>query len=154
MAFTFQPIPVNHVAEAMAEGGNPPGVPSIKHQCKLAVYVSALAMGLQKLIPDAWTTLVDWQNAKDDVGVRAAPFNTSEKWKELVDKRDSYIPFLFMNDASRDRNPLASYGSTDVEKLKAVSRSTTRPNSSDLAAWRVSTFKNTDIMNTKKLSTC
>lgn len=60
MAFTFQPIPVNHVAEAMAEGGNPPGVPSIKHQCKLAVYVSALAMGLQKLIPDAWTTLVDW----------------------------------------------------------------------------------------------
>lgn len=122
MAFTFQPIPVNHVAEAMAEGGNPPGVPSIKHQCKLAVYVSALAMGLQKLIPDAWTTLVDWQNAKDDVGVRAAPFNTSEKWKELVDKRDSYIPFLFMNDASRDRNPLASYGSTDVEKLKAVSR--------------------------------
>lgn len=65
---------------------------------------------------------MDWQDANDDATVRAAPIATSEKWKELGEARDSYIPFLFMNDASRDQNPLASYGSANVEKLKAVSR--------------------------------
>jgi hypothetical protein len=65
---------------------------------------------------------VDWQDANDDATVRAAPIATSEKWKELGEMGGSYIPFLFMNDASRDQNPLASYGSTNLEKLKAVSQ--------------------------------
>lgn len=71
---------------------------------------------------EGWTTLVDWQNAQDDATVRAAPIATSEQWKELGEKRGSYIPFLFMNDGSRDQNPLASYGSSNVKKLKAVSK--------------------------------
>lgn len=79
-------------------------------------------MALQKLDSDRWTTLVDWQNAKDDVAVCAAPIDTSGKWKELGEKRGSYIPFPLMNDASTYQNPFASYGSTDVEKLKAVFR--------------------------------
>ena len=122
MTFTLQPIPVNLVDQGIQKGGNPLGLPRIKHQCKLAIYFPALAMGLQKLISEGWTTLVDWQNAKDDVTVRAAPIDTSEKWKELGEKRSSYVPFLFMNDASRDQDPLASYGSINVEKLRAVSR--------------------------------
>ncbi|KAL9118079.1 MAG: hypothetical protein Q9187_005380 [Circinaria calcarea] len=102
MTFTLQPIPVNLVDQGIAKGGNPLGLPKVNHQW--------------------WTTLVDWQNANDDATVRAAPIATSEKWKELGEKRGSYVPFLFMNDASRDQNPLAAYGSTNVEKLKAVSR--------------------------------
>ena len=65
---------------------------------------------------------MDWKDAKDDTAVRAAPIATSEKWKELGEQRGSYIPFLFMNDGSRDQNPLSLYGATNLAKLKAVSK--------------------------------
>jgi len=65
---------------------------------------------------------VDWTNAKDDATVRAVSIAISEKWRELGEERGSHIPFVFMNDASRDQNPLALYGSTNLAKLKAVSK--------------------------------
>jgi hypothetical protein len=37
-------------------------------------------------------------------------------------ERDIGIPFLYMNDAARDQNPLASYGSESLAKLKAVAK--------------------------------
>ncbi|KAI1085577.1 FAD-binding domain-containing protein [Whalleya microplaca] len=37
-------------------------------------------------------------------------------------ERNLDLPFLFMNDASRDQNPLASYGPENVEKLRQISR--------------------------------
>ncbi|KAI4226686.1 MAG: hypothetical protein L6R36_002999 [Xanthoria steineri] len=102
MTFTLQPIPVNLVDQGIAKGGNPLGLPRINHQW--------------------WTTLVDWNNAEDDEKVRAVPIATSEKWKELGEQRGSYIPFLFMNDGSRDQSPLSMYGAENVARLKSVSR--------------------------------
>lgn len=46
--------------------------------------------------------------------------STSEKWKELGEKRGSYLPFKYMNDASRDENPLRSYPTANLERLKAI----------------------------------
>ncbi|MCJ1348031.1 hypothetical protein MMC31_006262 [Peltigera leucophlebia] len=102
MTFTLQPIPANLVDQGNAKGGNPLGLPRINHQW--------------------WTTLVDWDNAKDDETVRAAVIATSDKWKELGEQRGSYVPFLFMNDGSREQSPLSLYGSANIAKLKAVSR--------------------------------
>lgn len=65
---------------------------------------------------------MDWQGAKDDDAVRTAPIATTEKWKELGEERGLYLPFLYMNDASRDQNPIAGYGASNVEKLKVVSK--------------------------------
>ncbi|KAL8777895.1 MAG: hypothetical protein Q9213_007662 [Squamulea squamosa] len=102
MTFTLQPIPVNLVDQGIAKGGNPLGLPRINHQW--------------------WTTLVDWTNAEDDDKVRAVPIATSEKWKELGEQRGSYIPFLFMNDASRDQSPLSLYGAENLARLKKISK--------------------------------
>ncbi|KAL8859642.1 MAG: hypothetical protein Q9178_003756 [Gyalolechia marmorata] len=102
MTFTLQPVPVNLVDQGNAKGGNPLGIPRINHQW--------------------WTTLVDWENAEDDEQVRAVPIATSEKWKELGEQRGSYIPFLFMNDGSRDQSPLSLYGAENLARLKEVSR--------------------------------
>ncbi|MDI1493407.1 MAG: hypothetical protein OHK93_005196 [Ramalina farinacea] len=102
ITFTLQPIPVNLVNQGIAKGGNPLGLPQINHQW--------------------WTTLVDWQHAADDEAVRAVSIDTSSNWKNFGQQRGSYIPFLDMNDASREQNPLASYGSENVAKLKAVSQ--------------------------------
>ncbi|KAL8981373.1 MAG: hypothetical protein Q9205_003823 [Flavoplaca limonia] len=102
MTFTLQPIPVNLVDLGIAKGGNP--------------------LGLSRINQQWWTTLVDWENAEDDEKVRAVPIATSEKWKELGEQRGSYIPFLFMNDGSRDQSPLSLYGAENVARLKQVSR--------------------------------
>ncbi|KAL8870032.1 MAG: hypothetical protein Q9198_007731 [Flavoplaca austrocitrina] len=102
MTFTLQPIPVNLVDQGIAKGGNP--------------------LGLSRINQQWWTTLVDWENAEDDEKVRAVPIATSEKWRELGEQRDSYIPFLFMNDGSRDQSPLSLYGAENVARLKQVSR--------------------------------
>lgn len=122
MTFTLQPIPANLVDQGIAKGGNPTGLPRVNHQCKFAVCAAGPVPILQQVISAGWTTLMDWQNANDDAAVRAAPIAVSEKWKELGEMRGLHIPFLFMNDASRDQNPLASYGSANVEKLKTVSQ--------------------------------
>ncbi|KAL8664814.1 MAG: hypothetical protein Q9168_007831 [Polycauliona sp. 1 TL-2023] len=102
MTFTLQPIPVNLVDQGIAKGGNP--------------------LGLQRINQQWWTTLIDWNSPADDAAVRAVPIATSEKWKELGEQRGSYIPFLFMNDGSRDQSPLSLYGAENVAKLKLVSR--------------------------------
>jgi hypothetical protein len=56
---------------------------------------------------------MDWHDANDDETVRAAPIATSKKWKELGEQLGLQLP-LFMNDASRDENPLAGYGLTNI----------------------------------------
>ncbi len=65
---------------------------------------------------------MDWQGADNDDAVRAASIATTEKWKELGEERGLYLPFLYMNDASRDQNPIAGYGEGNVKKLKAASK--------------------------------
>ena len=65
---------------------------------------------------------MDWTNAQDDATVRAVSIATTAKWQELSAARGLNIPFTFMNDASRDQNPLAGYGATNLAKLRAASK--------------------------------
>lgn len=41
--------------------------------------------------------------------------------KSLSLERNLDVPFLYMNDASRDQDPIATYGSKNKNKLKEVS---------------------------------
>ncbi|KAH9992264.1 FAD-binding domain-containing protein [Xylariaceae sp. FL0662B] len=100
--FTIQPIPKNLAEQGIAKGGNPMGIPRENHQW--------------------WTTLVDWKNAKDDDLVRSVSIDTGNEWKRLARERGLDLEFTFMNDASRDQSPLASYGADNLEKLRQISR--------------------------------
>jgi FAD/FMN-containing dehydrogenase len=100
MSFTLQPIPANLAQEGINKGGNPMGIPKETHQW--------------------WTTLIDWANAEDDDVVRGVAIATERKWKELGEEKGLHIPYRFLNDASRDQNPLASYGAENLRKLKQV----------------------------------
>lgn len=64
--------------------------------------------------------MVDWTNVADDEVVRAVPIAVMEAWKEKSKQRALDVPYLFMNDASRDQNPIASYGAANVLKLKEI----------------------------------
>ena len=82
---------------------------------------TSLTLGVS-LIQIGWTTRIDWNNSTDDATVRAVSIATSEKWQQLGKERGLFVPFEFMNDASRDQSPLLSYGSENFAKLQAVSR--------------------------------
>ncbi|KAF2878551.1 putative 6-hydroxy-D-nicotine oxidase [Massariosphaeria phaeospora] len=100
MTFVLQPIPANVAKVGIANGGNPLGLLEENHQW--------------------WTTLVDWNDAIHDETVRAAPIRMTEFWKEQSEARGLQVPFLFMNDASRDQNPLSGYGEENVQRLKEI----------------------------------
>ncbi|KAI0850546.1 FAD-binding domain-containing protein [Daldinia vernicosa] len=100
--FTVQPVPKNVAVQGEQKGGNPMNILKDNHGW--------------------WTTIVDWNDEKDDDLVRSVSIETSQKWKQLGDERGLSLPFTFMNDASRDQNPLASYGTESVNKLKQISQ--------------------------------
>ncbi|KAI0802232.1 FAD-binding domain-containing protein [Xylaria sp. FL0064] len=86
--------------KGVAKGGNPMGIPHEDHQW--------------------WTTVVDWENATDDDEVRSVSIETSKAWEALGQYRSTSLPHIFMNDASRDQNPLASYGLENLTRLKRI----------------------------------
>ncbi|KAI1119977.1 FAD-binding domain-containing protein [Nemania abortiva] len=98
--FTIQPVPKNLAQQGIAKGGNPTGIPLEDHQW--------------------WTTVIDWRNASDDEIVRSVSIETVNAWKSFGQKRGLDMSHIFMNDASRDQNPLESYGAENVAKLKNI----------------------------------
>ncbi|KAK4235969.1 bifunctional solanapyrone synthase [Achaetomium macrosporum] len=95
--FVLQPLTPNLVQQGIDKGGNP--------------------LGLRPSNLSWWTTLIDWRDAADDDIVRGVSIATTEEWKKRSGER-----FLYMNDCSRDQNPLPGYGADNVAKLRAVSR--------------------------------
>jgi hypothetical protein len=50
--------------------------------------------------------------------VRSVSIATTEEWR----RRTGGEAFLYMNDCSRDQNPLPGYGPDNVARLRAVAR--------------------------------
>ncbi|KAK7996415.1 hypothetical protein PG989_004455 [Apiospora arundinis] len=101
-SFVIQHVSKNLAIQAQKGGGSPLGMPAKDSQW--------------------WTTTVDWEAAKDDDAVRAVSIETTALMKSLSMERNLEVPFLYMNDASRDQDPIATYGSDNVNKLKRVSQ--------------------------------
>ena len=66
--------------------------------------------------------MIDWTKPEDDDKVRNVGVAVEKKWKELGLKRGSHLFTLYMNDASRDQDPLGSYPEENVRKLRVVSQ--------------------------------
>ncbi|KAF3025914.1 hypothetical protein E8E14_014901 [Neopestalotiopsis sp. 37M] len=100
--FAFQHVPESLVAQGVAKGGNALNIPHSTHQW--------------------WTTLVDWTNAEDDETVRSVTIDTAAEWEELSLERGLDVSFHYKNDASRDQNLIATYGTDNVNKLKSIAQ--------------------------------
>ncbi|EUC42424.1 hypothetical protein COCMIDRAFT_39532 [Bipolaris oryzae ATCC 44560] len=100
--FAMQHISANLIQQGINKGGN--------------------ALGIEAEAQQWWTTLIDWENEADDDLVRSVSINFTEKWKNRGQELGMYLPFEYMNDASRDQNPLGSYGSKNLASLARVSR--------------------------------
>ncbi|KAF2477208.1 FAD-binding domain-containing protein [Lindgomyces ingoldianus] len=102
MTFVLQHIPKNVIDKGHQNGGN--------------------SLGLEPIAQQWWTTLTDWDNPTHDDIVRGAAIAITQKWEELGKARGSHLPFLYMNDASRDQNPLNTYTSASLQRLNAVAK--------------------------------
>ncbi|KAJ5816164.1 CAZyme family AA7 [Penicillium robsamsonii] len=69
-----------------------------------------------------WTTIVNWENKAIDEAARSVSIETTKYWQKLAKERGLDVSFTYMNDASRDQNPLASYGATNLKKLKSTAK--------------------------------
>ncbi|TVY91044.1 Bifunctional solanapyrone synthase, partial [Lachnellula willkommii] len=98
--FALQHIGSNLVQQGINKGGN--------------------ALGLSVEDQQWWTTIVDWESESDDDQVRAVSIETTAQWKKLSEERGLDIPFIYMNDASRDQDPISQYGTDNINKLKQV----------------------------------
>ncbi|KAI1145859.1 FAD-binding domain-containing protein [Nemania diffusa] len=100
--FALQAVPKSMVEAGIAKGGNP-----MSMQCENQQW---------------WTTLADWADEKDDALVRSVALETCAEFERQSKERGLYLPFIFMNDASVDQNPLASYGEPSLRRLKDIAK--------------------------------
>ena len=99
---TVQPINANVARAGAARGGNP--------------------LGLQA-VDQTWFALnAGWFNAKDDAAANAALESLHNKVAAVASGADVKIQYIFMNDANYKQQVLASYGITNVQRLKAVQK--------------------------------
>ncbi|PHH88230.1 hypothetical protein CDD83_7806 [Cordyceps sp. RAO-2017] len=98
--FIIQHVPGQLAKYGAKQGGNPMGIPERTHQW--------------------WTTLVDWADASKDDLARSVSIETADYWERLSKERGLHVPHLYLNDASRDQNPIASYGAGNVQQLRKI----------------------------------
>lgn len=66
--------------------------------------------------------MADWKHAKDEVRVRSACREICGIAESTAKANGTYLPFVYANYASRDQNPLRSYGTENLAKLKEIAR--------------------------------
>ncbi|TVY50645.1 Bifunctional solanapyrone synthase [Lachnellula cervina] len=100
LTMVFQPIASGAINACEAAGGNPLGLKAQNHNWFLV--------------------MADWKNPADEETVRQSVRTIVDKGEEISKKNGTYIPFKYANYASRDQNPLATYGPENLTKLKEI----------------------------------
>jgi hypothetical protein len=77
-------------------------------------------LGVQSVGQTWFSTCAGWDDAKSDKIVYAAAKKTTDLIEKESKKKGLYLNFIFMNDAFKDQNVFASYGSKNFEKMKKI----------------------------------
>ena len=120
--FALQHVGANLIQQGIDKGGNTLGIETGIQQCQCFHILIDKKSIYQKLTITGWTTLIDWENEADDDRVRSVSIDFTKRWEKRGKELGVYLPFVYMNDASRDQNPLASYGSENLARMMEVSR--------------------------------
>ncbi|CZR56975.1 uncharacterized protein PAC_06864 [Phialocephala subalpina] len=102
LTMVFQPIASGAIKACNTKGGNP--------------------MGLSAQNQSWFLIMADFKNLTDEETVRASCRTIVSKGEEISKNNGTHVPFVYANYASRDQNPLRSYGEENFEKLKAVAK--------------------------------
>lgn len=66
--------------------------------------------------------MADWKNAKDEEVVRESLRKIIDAVESSAKKNGTYLPYKYANYASRDQDPLPSYGVENLQKLKDIAQ--------------------------------
>lgn len=66
--------------------------------------------------------MTDWSNPKDESTMLEASRKIVGSAESMAKKNGTFLDFRYSNYASRDQDPLASYGHQNMEKLRDVAR--------------------------------
>ncbi|PYH88761.1 6-hydroxy-D-nicotine oxidase [Aspergillus ellipticus CBS 707.79] len=77
-------------------------------------------LGLEPVGQQWFLAMADWKHAKDEARVRDAIREIVDVAEASAKEEGVYLPHRYSNYASRDQDPLASYGAENVERLRGV----------------------------------
>lgn len=100
VVFTIQPISTSAIQAGRSRGGNPLGLSAVNQTW---------------IVAD-----IGWWWETDDALVHTATRDLTNTIEDASKREDSYLPYLFMNDASWDQDVIAQYGENNVQRMKAV----------------------------------
>ncbi|KAL9603056.1 MAG: hypothetical protein Q9219_001420 [cf. Caloplaca sp. 3 TL-2023] len=103
-ALVYQPLPSAITSRSAASGGNPLGL--------------GRASGSQVL---ALQTIM-WSNPADDDIINSAARKIFQQADKVAEKTGLKRPWIYLNYAAEDQDPIGSYGAENVRKLREASR--------------------------------
>ncbi|KJK68503.1 FAD binding domain protein [Aspergillus parasiticus SU-1] len=77
-------------------------------------------LGLSPVGQQWFLVRADWKNAKDEERVREAVRKIVDVAETEAKQAGVHLPYLYSNYASRDQDPLASYGVENAKRLKEI----------------------------------
>lgn len=119
--FALQYVGANLAHVGAQNGGNALDLPAGDMHCMCAQYILFPIHDSDTGLL-GWTTTIDWEKEEDDALVKSVSIDTTRLFQQLGQRNGSYLPFIFMNDAAQDQNPIESYGSRSITKLNRISR--------------------------------
>ncbi|GKZ16881.1 hypothetical protein AbraIFM66951_006374 [Aspergillus brasiliensis] len=96
----FQPMSSLAMKESQKNGGTPLGLEAVGQQWFLS--------------------MADWKNAEDEDRVREAVRKIVDVAEATAKQVGAYLPYRYSNYASRDQDPLSSYGAENIARLKSI----------------------------------
>ncbi|KAI2845191.1 CAZyme family AA7 [Aspergillus niger] len=96
----FQPMSSLAMKQSQKNGGTPLGLEAVGQQWFLS--------------------MADWKHAKDEDRVREAVRKIVDVAETTAKQAGAYLPYRYSNYASRDQDPLSSYGAENVARLKSI----------------------------------
>ena len=112
----FQPMSSLAMKESQKNGGTPLGLEPVGQQCTL---LSSLSV-FPKTNGTGFLSMADWKNAEDEDRVREATRKIVDVAEATAKQAGAYLPYRYSNYASRDQDPLSSYGADNVARLKEI----------------------------------
>ncbi|OJD36447.1 fad linked oxidase-like protein [Diplodia corticola] len=69
-----------------------------------------------------FTSVIQWQDDSADALAHEAVHRSGGAMRDIARRKGLLLDFVFLNDATWDQSPLASYGSANLEKLRELSQ--------------------------------
>ncbi|KJK62229.1 Berberine and berberine like [Aspergillus parasiticus SU-1] len=82
--------------------------------------VSGNPLGLEEVGQQWFLAMADWNNPADGGHVRQAMRHIVDAVEATAKANGTYLPYHYCNYASPDQDPLASYGTENLEKLREI----------------------------------